>query len=73
MLVFDAFPAEKATEVMELATKLSSDTTTSGINNIPQSASVAADNQNVVKVSQTNTGQEIPRPGPQAGNSGPGL
>ncbi|KAF7843622.1 protein TIFY 10A-like [Senna tora] len=51
VLVFDAFPPEKATEIMELATKLSSN------KNNP----VASENLNKV-VSQTTTSQEASRP-----------
>ncbi|KAI4355406.1 hypothetical protein L6164_004185 [Bauhinia variegata] len=64
VLVFDAFPAEKATEIMELATKLCSDS--SETKQKPPSASVATENVNAVKEPQINTDQEVPRPGTQS-------
>ncbi|MED6192539.1 Jasmonate ZIM domain-containing protein 1 [Stylosanthes scabra] len=64
MLVFDAFPPDKATEVMELATKLASNS--SIVEQSQPSASVAAENLNKDKVLQTNNTSETPRPGNQA-------
>ncbi|XP_054782266.1 jasmonate ZIM domain-containing protein 1-like [Prosopis cineraria] len=57
VLVFDDFLPEKATEIMELATKLSSDN------------SAALENINEVKVPQTGTSQEASRPGSLASGS----
>ncbi|KAI9102994.1 hypothetical protein K1719_023433 [Acacia pycnantha] len=66
VLVFDAFAPEKATEIMELATKLSSDSTNSDINKNLPTASTGKENQDVAKVPQNNTAQElaVPKPGP---------
>lgn len=66
VLVFDAFAPEKATEIMELATKLSSDSTNSDINKNLPSASTVKENQDVAKVPQDNTAKEqaVPKPGP---------
>lgn len=64
VLVFDAFPPEKATEIMELATKLSSNS--SGVTKVVPS--VASENLN--KVPQTNTPQEASRSGSHASGSG---
>ncbi|XP_027336107.1 protein TIFY 11B-like isoform X2 [Abrus precatorius] len=64
MLVFDAFSPEKATEVMELATKLASDS--SGTEETPPSAPVTTEKLTVSKVSQTNSASETPRSGNQA-------
>ncbi|KAG4937913.1 hypothetical protein AAZX31_16G009000 [Glycine max] len=66
MLVFDAFSPEKATEVMEMATKLASDN--SGTEESPPSAPVATEKLAVSKVPQTNTFSETPK----AGNQGVG-
>ncbi|OIW04528.1 hypothetical protein TanjilG_13910 [Lupinus angustifolius] len=60
MLVFDAFLPERATEVMELATKLASDN--SSIKESSPSASVATENLKGSKVPQTNTASETTRP-----------
>lgn len=69
MLVFDSFPPEKATEVMELATKLASENPSTEEN--PPSASVTTEKLNDSKVPQTNTPLETPRPtGNQAVGSG---
>ncbi|ESW07409.1 hypothetical protein PHAVU_010G127400 [Phaseolus vulgaris] len=62
MLVFDAFPPEKATEVMELATKLASDT--SGAEETPPSGPVTTKELAEAKVPQTNT-SETPKLGSQ--------
>ncbi|XP_047161859.1 jasmonate ZIM domain-containing protein 1-like [Vigna umbellata] len=62
MLVFDAFPPEKATEVMELATKLALDS--SGGEETPPSAPVTTKELAETKVPQTNT-SEAPKPGSQ--------
>ncbi|QCE02367.1 protein TIFY 10B-like [Vigna unguiculata] len=62
MLVFDGFPPEKATEVMELATKLALDT--SGADETPPSAPVTTKELAETKVPQTNT-SETPKPGSQ--------
>ncbi|TKY64240.1 TIFY 11B [Spatholobus suberectus] len=67
MLVFDAFPPEKATEVMELATKLASDSS-GAAEESPPSAPATTENSTVSKVPQTNTSSETPR----AGNQGVG-
>ncbi|KAL1341124.1 hypothetical protein HN51_027597 [Arachis hypogaea] len=64
MLVFDAFPPDKATEVMELATKLASNS--SIVEQSQPSASVATENLSKDKVPQTNNASETPRPGKQA-------
>ncbi|CAL0315468.1 unnamed protein product [Lupinus luteus] len=61
MLVFDAFLPEKATKVMELATKLGSDN--SSLKKSSPSASVATENLKGSKVPQTNTASETTRPG----------
>ena len=65
VLVFDAFAPEKATEIMELATKLSSDSTNPDTNKSLPSASTTKENQDVAKVSQHNTVQEqaVAKPG----------
>ncbi|KAE9615294.1 hypothetical protein Lal_00048512 [Lupinus albus] len=63
MLVFDAFPPEKATEIMELATKLASDN--SSIKEIPPSVLITTEKLKGSKVPQTNTDSENPRPGNQ--------
>ncbi|RDX84767.1 Protein TIFY 10A [Mucuna pruriens] len=63
LLVFDAFSAEKATEVMELATKLASDN--SGTEESPSSAPVTTEKLAVPKVPQTSTSLETPKPGNQ--------
>lgn len=68
MLVFDAFPPEKATEVMEMATKLASDN--SGTEESPPSAPVATEKLAVSKVPQTNTFSETPKAGNQGVGSG---
>ena len=68
MLVFDAFPPDKATEIMELATKLASDN--SSVEESPPSAPVASEKLNKDKVPQTSTASETPRPGNQAVGSG---
>jgi len=65
MLVFDAFPPEKATEVMELATKLASDA--SAAEETPPSAPVKELAE--AKVPQTNT-SETSKPGNQGVGSG---
>ncbi|KAF7814006.1 protein TIFY 10A-like [Senna tora] len=65
VLVFDAFAPEKATEIMEMATKLSSDSTDSGTDKNTPSASAAKENLDVAKVPQNNAAQEVPRSGPQ--------
>ncbi|XP_017441471.1 jasmonate ZIM domain-containing protein 1 [Vigna angularis] len=62
MLVFDAFPPEKATEVMKLATKLALDS--SGGEETPPSAPVTTKELAETKVPQTNT-SEAPKPGSQ--------
>ncbi|XP_014515153.1 protein TIFY 10A [Vigna radiata var. radiata] len=62
MLVFDGFPPEKATEVMELATKLALDS--SGAEETPPSAPVTTKELAETKVPQTNT-SEAPKPGSQ--------
>jgi len=67
MLVFDGFPPEKATEVMELATKLALDT--SGADETPPSAPVTTKELAETKVPQTNT-SETPKPGSQGVGSG---
>lgn len=59
--VFDAFPPEKATEVMELATKLGSDN--SGRDKIPPSASATVATENFTAV-------KVPRSGSLAFGSG---
>ncbi|KAJ1401088.1 Tify domain [Sesbania bispinosa] len=63
MLVFDGFPPEKATEVMELATKLASDTSSPEEKN-PPSAPVTTEKLNESKAPQPNTASasETPRP-----------
>lgn len=66
MLVFDAFSPEKATEVMELATKLASDE--SGTENSPPSAPVSIEKLAVPKVGEASTSSETPK----AGNQGVG-
>ncbi|OIW20118.1 hypothetical protein TanjilG_01893 [Lupinus angustifolius] len=63
MLVFDAFPPEKATEIMELATKLASDNST--IKESPHSVPITTEKFKGSKVPQTNTDSENPRPGNQ--------
>ena len=72
VLVFDAFAPEKATEIMELATKLSSDSTNPDTNKSLPSASTAKENQDVAKVPQHNTVQEqaVAKPGPAPIKSG---
>ncbi len=67
LLVFDAFPPEKATEIMELATKLASDN--SSIQESTPSGPVATENLKGSKVPQTNTASENPRLGNQASGS----
>ncbi|XP_028763226.1 protein TIFY 10A [Neltuma alba] len=66
VLVFDAFAPEKATEIMELATKLSSHSTVSDINKNLPSASTAKENKDGANGPQNNTAQEqaVPKPGP---------
>ncbi|KAG5008930.1 hypothetical protein JHK87_017445 [Glycine soja] len=63
MLVFDAFPPEKATEVMEMATKLASNN--SGTEESPPSLPVTTEKLAVSKMPQTNTSSETPKPGNQ--------
>lgn len=70
VLVFDAFAPENATEIMELATKLSSDSPDSGNNKNPPSASAAKENLVVAEAPQSNSAQEVPRPGPHPIKSG---
>ncbi|OIW02470.1 hypothetical protein TanjilG_05063 [Lupinus angustifolius] len=61
MLVFDGFQPEKATQIMELATKLASDNPS-----IKESLPSAPEIMKESKVPQTNTASETPRPGNQA-------
>ncbi|CAJ1950723.1 unnamed protein product [Sphenostylis stenocarpa] len=63
MLVFDAFPPEKATEVMELATKLASDTS-GAAEETPPNDPVTTEKLAVAEVPQTIT-SETPKPGSQ--------
>ncbi|XP_028752167.1 protein TIFY 10A-like [Neltuma alba] len=67
VLAFDDFPPEKATEIMELATKLSCDN--SGISKNTPGVSAALENINEVKVPQTSTSKEVSRPGSLASGS----
>ncbi|KAE9605820.1 hypothetical protein Lal_00024668 [Lupinus albus] len=60
MLVFDAFEPEKATEIMELATKLASHNPS-----IKETLPSAAEDLKELKMPQTNTASETPRPGNQ--------
>ncbi|KAK7275559.1 hypothetical protein RIF29_16678 [Crotalaria pallida] len=68
MLVFDAFPPEKATEIMELATKLASADNPTVKESPPSSGSPVATTESLKesKGSQTNTASETPKPGNQA-------
>lgn len=68
MLVFDAFKPDKATEIMELATKLASEISSTEVN--PSSAPVTTDKLKESKVPRTNSAFEIPRPGNQGVGSG---
>ncbi|XP_057455044.1 jasmonate ZIM domain-containing protein 1-like [Lotus japonicus] len=64
LLVFDGFVPEKATEVMELATKLASDSSSSEENS--PKAPVVAEKLKESKAPQTNLASETSRPGNQA-------
>ncbi|KAK7294476.1 hypothetical protein RJT34_17365 [Clitoria ternatea] len=65
MLVFDTFSPEKATEVMELATKLASDS--SSTEQSPSAPVVTTENLTLAKEPQANnTASETPKPGNQA-------
>ncbi|KAE9593615.1 hypothetical protein Lal_00036628 [Lupinus albus] len=55
VLVIDAFPEKKATEVIELANNLASNQSSSNKN--PPCATIATENLNIIKVSKTNTSQ----------------
>ncbi|XP_061342912.1 jasmonate ZIM domain-containing protein 1-like [Gastrolobium bilobum] len=66
MLVFDAFLPEKATEVMELATKLASDNSSTAES--PPNVTISTEKLNSSKVPQTNTTSETPKPGNQVGS-----
>lgn len=72
VLVFDAFAPEKATEIMEMATKLSSDSNNSSGTSKKNclSASASKENLDVADVSQNDTTQEAPKSGPQPIKSG---
>lgn len=63
MLVFDAFPPEKATEVMEMATKLASDS--SGTEESLPSGPVTTEKLAVPEVPQKSPSSETPKPGNQ--------
>lgn len=59
MLVFDAFRPEKATEIMELATKLASENSSREEN--PTSAPITSEKLKDSKVPQPKTALETPR------------
>ena len=69
VLVFDDFPPEKATEIMELATKLCSDDSGIGKNS-STSSSLVLENVNDVKVPQTSASQEASCPASLTSGSG---